>query len=78
MLLFFEISLVGCLITQRLARTVVQSVLGVFDLSGANHIELHPFGKVLTDQAVGVLVQAAFPRLIWTETGVRPTILRSC
>src|SRR4051812_21194703 len=47
------------------ARPVVQRVLDGSELSLSDGAEIHAFGQVLADEAIGVLVGAPLPRAVW-------------
>jgi len=55
---------VGCEEAKDSARSVVQRVFDGCELRLSDLAEIHSFGQVFTDQAIGVLVGATLPRTV--------------
>jgi len=55
---------VGGLEVEYFARSVVEGLLDCGELLAADLAEVHAFGQVLADQAVGVFIAAALPRAV--------------
>ncbi len=54
----------GCFEAEALARPVVDPVDGLLDLLVGDLVEQHGLGEVLSEQPVGLLVQAALPAVV--------------
>src|SRR5208337_3550662 len=60
-----EEHLAGCFVAERLSGTGVEFVLDPLDLGVSERREVRAFWEVLTQEAVGMLVQSPLPGMIW-------------